>query len=130
MRMSRVLLAGVAVAAAAVGTTAFTAGNTLDPSQAGYGESTVTGAAVTNIVYTPWAADNAKLDSVVFTTSTDVTGLTATMLLREADSDIVGTNPYTCSITGTAPAPMTITCNTTDHPDIDSFETVGLTVVQ
>ena len=130
MRKSRVLLAGVAVAGAAVTTSAFTASNTLGASQAGYGESAVTGATVTDIVYTPWATDNAKLGQVVFTTSTDVTGLTATMLLREADGDIVGTNPYTCAITGTAPAPMTITCATADHPDLDSFVTVGLTVVQ
>jgi hypothetical protein len=129
MRKSRVLLAGVAVAAAAVTTSAFTASNTLDASQAGYGESAVTGAAVTNIVYTPWATDNAKLGEVVFTTSTDVTGLAATMMLREADGDIVGTNPYTCVIAGTV-GTQTITCATADHPDLDSFVTVGLTVVQ
>jgi hypothetical protein len=129
MRKSRVLLAGVAVAAAGAATTAFTAGNTLDPSKAGYGESTVTGAIVTSIDYTPWATDNAKLGQVVFTTSTNVTGLSATMMLREADGDIVGTNPYTCTIPATNPA-TTITCVTADHPDIDSFETVGLTVVQ
>jgi hypothetical protein len=129
MRKSHVLLAGVAVAAAAVTTSAFTAGNTLSASKAGYGESTVTGATVTDIVYTPWATDNAKLGQIVFTTSTDVTGLTATMLLREADSDIVGTNPYTCVIAGTV-GTQTITCATADHPDLDSFVTVGLTVVQ
>ena len=45
MRKSRVLLAGVAVAAAAVATSAFTAGNDWSPaSVAGYGQGAVTGA--------------------------------------------------------------------------------------
>ena len=37
MRKSRLLLAGVAVAAAAAATSAFTAGNTVQTSVAGYG---------------------------------------------------------------------------------------------
>jgi hypothetical protein len=129
MRTSHVVLAGVAVAAAAVTTSAFTAGNTLQASKAGYGQSSVTGATVSDIEYTPWATDNARLGQVVFTTSTDVTGLTATMLLREGDGDIVGTNPYSCIIAGTV-GTQTITCATGDHPELDDFVTVGLTVVQ
>jgi hypothetical protein len=129
MRTSHVVLAGVAVAAAAVTTSAFTAGNTLQASKAGYGQSSVTGATVSDIEYTPWATDNARLGQVVFTTSTDVTGLTATMLLREGDGDIVGTNPYSCVIAGTV-GTQTITCATGDHPELDDFVTVGLTVVQ
>jgi hypothetical protein len=129
MRTSHVVLAGVAVAAAAVTTSAFTAGNTLQASKAGYGESTVTGATVTDIEYTAWSTDNARLGQVVFTTSTDVTGLTATMLLRNGANAIVGTNPYPCLITGTVGS-QTITCATSDHPELDDFVTVGLTVVQ
>lgn len=129
MRMSHIVLAGAAVVAAAVSTSAFTAGNDLDDSQAGYGESTVTGATVTDIEYTPWATDNARLGQVVFTTSTNVTGLTATMLLRNGSNTIVGTNPYSCLIAGTVGS-QTITCATGDHPELDDFVTVGLTVVQ
>ena len=55
MRKSRVLLAGVAVAAAAAATSAFTAGNTfqagVQDTVAGYGEATVSGANITAIHY-------------------------------------------------------------------------------
>ena len=54
MRKSRVLLAGVAVAAAGVTTSAFTAGNTFTPDDnvAGYGEAHRHAAStVTNIAY-------------------------------------------------------------------------------
>ena len=72
MRKSRVLLAGVALAAAGAATSAFTTSNTVtvDNNVAGYVATSVSGATVTNIAYTPNAADQAKLDKVVFTTRT------------------------------------------------------------
>ena len=70
MRKSRLVLVGVAVAAAAAVGSAFTAGNSFGTTKdiAGYGESTVTGATVTNIHYTVDSNDSSKLDSVEFTT--------------------------------------------------------------
>ena len=65
MRRSRVVFTGIAVAAAAVAGTAFTAQNTVPNSVAGYGQSTVSGVVVSNIQYTPLAADNTYLDTVV-----------------------------------------------------------------
>ena len=64
MRKSRVLLAGAAVAAAAVTTSAFTAGNTftgVHNTIVGYGEATVTGANITAIDYNRDDTDESKL---------------------------------------------------------------------
>ena len=83
MRKSRVLLAGVAVAAAAAATSAFTNSNTVPPSVAGYGQAAVTGAVVTNTHFVSNTADPTILDSVEFTTSTHLTGTyTATLTFR------------------------------------------------
>src|SRR5689334_10349140 len=92
MRKSRVLLAGVAVAAAGVATSAFTTSNDfsgVDNNVAGYGQLAVSGATVTNIAYTP-DADVSKLASVVFTTSNDITGASATMGLTLAGNPSTG----------------------------------------
>ena len=79
MRKSRVLLAGAAVAAAAVTTSAFTAGNTFEPGvdQAivGYGEATVTGANITAIHYNRDATDESFVADVVWETDTDLSDL-------------------------------------------------------
>ncbi len=128
MRKSRVLLAGVAVAAAAAATSAFTASNTVPASVAGYGEGAITGAVVTNIHYDANAADNTNVDDVVFTTSTDVTGKTATMTLKNAGAG-VGT-PYSCVVAGSV-GTQTITCDTTGSTlGFADFDSVGLTVVR
>ena len=128
MRKSRVLLAGVVVAAAAAATSAFTASNTVPASVAGYGEGAITGAIVTDIHYVQNAADSTNLDSVVFTTSTDVTGRTATMTLKKTGA-VVGT-PYGCVIAGTV-GTQTITCDTTGSTrKFEDFDSVGLTVLQ
>src|SRR4051794_6168909 len=83
MRKSRVLLAGVAVAAAAAATSAFTAGNTVPPSVAGYGQAQVTGANVQTIHFVPNAGDATILDAVEFTTTTHLPAVyTATLTLR------------------------------------------------
>jgi hypothetical protein len=126
MRKSRVLLAGVAVAAAAAATSAFTASNDLSAGDAvlGYGEATVTGATVTAIDYTRDGDDNSLLEEVVFHTSTDVTGETATMTLKDSAGPTVIGN-YPCIVAGTIGA-QTITCATTAA--VLSFDTVGLTV--
>src|SRR3954471_20333480 len=106
MRKSRVLLAGVAVAAAAAATSAFTAGNTftgLDNNVAGYGDVTATGVNVSNIAYNPAVSDAAKLHSVVFTVDTDTTapGMSAKMTLYSGASVVSGAAGSTCVSTTT-----------------------------
>jgi hypothetical protein len=131
MRKSTKMVGGLVIAGVVAATgSAFTASNLVPASTAGYGESAVTGATVSNVAYT-LAADPSKLASVVFTATTDVTGKTAQMTLRTT-SGVVGT-PYPCSL-GTYGTPtvgqMTITCNTDDNPALASFTATGLTVSQ
>jgi hypothetical protein len=135
MRKSRVLLAGVAVAAAAATTSAFTAANdftAVTPLVAGYGQVAVTGATVTNVSYTLVSGDKSKLDGVIFTTSTDVTDVTLakTMTLKNGTT-VLGTYPCTPSVyTAGSPGSMTLTCDATDDPLLSAFSAVGLTVSQ
>jgi uncharacterized protein YdeI (BOF family) len=142
MRKSRVLLAGVAVAAAAAATSAFTASNTVPQSVAGYGQAAVTGATVTNVHYVADTADASLLGSVVFTVTTDVTNAaTRTMVLRtgvnastNAGGTVVG-SPYNCTVTtawdaAATPPNLLLTCLTADKPAFTAFDGVGLTVVQ
>ena len=129
MRTSRVLLAGVAVAAAGAATSAVTASNDFSavaPIVAGYGQVAVTGATVTDVDYTLVAADNTRLDGVVFTTTTDVTdvALTATLTIKNGVT-VVGT--YACT-KGAFGSDMTLTCDATDDPLISAFNAIGLTV--
>lgn len=131
MRTSRVVFAGIAVAAAAATTSAFTASNTGmgQTDTAGYGENTVTGTTVTNVAYTPLATDNTFLDYIVFTVTTDVTTKTSTLTLKSANTPIHA--PYSCSpLAAWDTHSMTIKCAATDTPRIDAFDSVGLTVVQ
>lgn len=127
MRRSRLLLVGVAVAAAGAATSALTAGNTFDQttSVVGYGEVTVTGIHVTAVTYNRLAADNGVLDTVEFATdhATSLAGVTATMTLKDS---VAPTTNHTCAIGGTAPTQV-ITCQG-DGAYFNDFETVGLTV--
>ena len=130
MRKSRVLLAGVAVAAAAAATSAFTSSNTftgLDNNVAGYGEVVATGVNVSNIAYTASTTDAAKLHSVTFTVDKDTTGtapagMTSKMTLYSGTSALI--NASTC-----VPTATTITC-TFDSTDVDfaAFNKTALTV--
>jgi hypothetical protein len=136
MRKSRVLLAGVAVAAAAAATSAFTAGNTVPASVAGYGQGEVTGATVQSIHYVANADDGTILDAVEFTTTTDVTSATATMTLKSGATAGVGGSvvgdPYACTVkTAWDTVTMVLTCDTTvgGAREFDDFNAVGLTVV-
>ena len=146
MRKSRVLLAGVAVAAAGVATSAFTAGNDftgVDSNVAGYGQAVVTGATVTGIHYVVDGADGTVVDAVEFTTTTDVTDATSTLTLKSgvaADGTggtPVGT-PYDCDVKvgsewdpAGVPPSMVLTCDTTvgGPRNFADFNGVGLTVV-
>src|SRR5687767_5175005 len=115
MRMSRVLLAGVAVAGAVATTSAFTASNTFgagasgDENVAGFAEATVSGATITNIAYNPHT-DASQLASVVFQASNDFAGSTnATMTLKLAAATATG-QANTCAVDA---ATDRITCTLT-----------------
>ncbi len=129
MRMSRVLLAGAAVAAAGIATSAFTAGNTVQDSVAGYGDSTVTGATTEHIDYV-LNADKSQVDEIRFELVEDFTdavaneGLVAWLTVTQAGTDVFApvqcdfeafstTHPVSCDIPGT---------------EIDSFNGIALTV--
>jgi hypothetical protein len=140
MRMSRVLLAGVAVAGAAVTTSAFTASNTVPNSVAGYGQGTVTGATVTNISYVANGSDGTIVDAVRFTSTTNITSNTSVMTLKTTGGTVaIGT--YACSVTtawnpGGTPPSLVLTCDTSAAGNggavrrFADFDAVGLTVNQ
>lgn len=127
MRLSRVLLAGAAVAAAGIATSAFTASNDVPNSVAGYDEATVTGATVSKIEYTVNATDTSLLDSVKFTAVQNVATMKAYLQLQEADGDPVG-SPITCTV-GAFTTSTPITCLTPGR-EITAFDGVALTVAQ
>ncbi len=132
MRMSRVLLVGVAVAGAAVTTSAFTASNTVPNSVAGFGQGSVTGAVVTDIHYVADTADSSIVDAVEFTSTTNLTGKTVTMTLKTTGGTVVVGTPYTCTVkTAWNSTTIVMTCDTsgtTRH--FADFDAVGLTVIQ
>jgi hypothetical protein len=129
MRMSRVLLVGVAVAGAAVTTNAFTAGNNLTPPDnfAGYGDATVTGTNVNNIRYNPHT-DPSRLASVVFTATSDVTHTAATMNITNGGTTVGGTTS-TCVVGSYSAGTQPITCTLGTPVLFTAFDGIGLTVV-
>jgi hypothetical protein len=128
MRRSHLLLAGLGVTAVAVTGSAFTAANTVPSSVAGYGQGAVTGATVTDVDYTPYALDNTDLGTVTFNSSTNVQNKTASLTLKQGTT-VIGT--FTCDTSGAyALGTMDIVCDANStHPDFDSFNFVGLTVL-
>jgi hypothetical protein len=136
MRKSRVLLAGVAVAAAAAATSAFTAGNTLPADTiVGYGQLHVTGATITNVHYVSNATDATNIDAVEFTSTDDITGQTVTMTLKNTVASTetpTANSPYSCTVkTAYAAGSMVLTCDTSAHTlTFADFDLVGLTVSQ
>ena len=127
MRKSRVLLAGVAIAAAGAATSAFTAGNTsedLDNNVAGYGQLDVSGVNVSNIAYTP-ASDASLLDKVVFTVDMDVTSMSSRMTLSSGSTAL--NSPSTCT-PATSGAIYTISCDLTTDVAFEAFDKTALTV--
>ena len=128
MRLSRVLIAGAAVAAAGIATSAFTASNDVPNSVAGYDEATVTGATVTKIEYVVNATDTSLLDSVKFTATQNIATMKAYLQLQEADGDPVG-SPITCTVGAYGGTSTPVTCLTPGR-EITSFEGLALTVAQ
>jgi hypothetical protein len=133
MRKSRLLLAGVAVAAAAAATSAFTAGNDVQDSVAGYGSATVSGAHTAHINY-QLDATKTKVDAIVFELTENFDdavaneGLEAWLQLQDDQGAAVG-SPVLCSFAPFASAVTPVTC-TIPGTAIDSFEGVALTVAE
>ena len=133
MRKSRVLLAGVAVAAAAAATSAFTAGNTVQDSVAGYGTALVTGATTANINYQLNSTDKSVVDAIVFDLNENMDaavleGLEAWLRFLDEDGDPIG-SAIQCSIAAYASSVTPVTCTVTGT-QIDSFDGVALTVAE
>jgi hypothetical protein len=132
MRKSRVLLAGVVVAGAAVTTSAFTAGNTVQTSVAGYGSATVTGATTANINYVLDGTNKSLVDSIVFELNEDMTvplaeGLEAWLQLSNGGSTVG--SAVQCSIGAYASSVTPVTCSI-PNTAIASFNGVALTVAE
>jgi hypothetical protein len=129
MRKTHLAIGAAGLTAAVITGTAMTAENTIDDTIAGYGESAISGAVVTEIDYVPLSSDSTFLDEVVFTTTTQLdltpgTGNSATLTLKDASSSM-GTFPCTIAAwTGT----HTITCDTPDTTQFELVAAVGLTV--
>jgi hypothetical protein len=129
MRKSRVLLAGVAVAAAGAATSAFTASNTVPASTAGYASAAVSGATATKIAYVLDGTDKALVDSINFEITENITGMQAFLTLRTGgNSGTVVGSPITC-VVGTRTSISPVTCATNDRALVD-FDAIGLTVAQ
>jgi hypothetical protein len=128
MRKSRVLLAGVAVAGAAVTTSAFTASNDVPASIAGYDEAVVSGATVTSIEYTLDGADASLVDSIEFEATENVFGMQAILQLSDGDGDPVG-GQVTCTVSAYSVDHTPISCAIPDQP-IAAFEGIALTIAQ
>ena len=136
MRMSRVLLAGVAVAGAVATTSAFTASNTFDGTgivddNAGYGKLTVTGVTISNVAYIPLAADTSKLDKVVFTVTESTADMNAYMTIKNASNAVLFASDVTnaCVYSNPGSTSHVITCESVNTLDIEPITEVGLTVV-
>ena len=131
MRMSRVLLAGVAVAATAAATSAFTASNDVtDASVAGYDKATVTGATVDSIDYVLDGTDKTLLDSITFIATEDVSDREAWLLIEDGDGDPVAGGNVQCTagaFSALAPAGTPIVCVVPDTL-ITDVVSVALTV--
>jgi hypothetical protein len=125
------------VAAAAAAGSAFTTSNDFtDPGvvddAVGYGETTVSGATVSNVLYTPVALDPSKLLSVTFTSTSEIPADNqATMYLKDDATVVATVTGGDCVIgaMGTSPAEQLITCTPGTPVDIEDFNTVALSVM-
>jgi hypothetical protein len=131
MRMSHVLLASAAVAAAGVATSAFTAANTVAPSVAGFGQGAVTGATITDIHYVENTGNTQVLDSIELTSTTNLTGKTVTVTLKTTGGTVVVGTSYACTVKDAWDSTdIVMECDTTGSTRLFSeFDSVGVTVV-
>lgn len=128
MRLSRVLIAGAAVAAAGIATSAFTNSNTFNPdatadAEVGYGELVVSGVTVSNVAYNVVSTDATKLDTIVFTVAADAADTNSYLTLTGTG---IATTPFSCIPSGAGP--FVITCDAGEVV-VEAVQKVALTVV-
>jgi hypothetical protein len=133
--MSRVLLAGVAIAGAAATTSAFTSGNSFSADggavddTAGYGELAVSGITVTNVAYNPVGSDASLLDDIVFTVNESALDMKALLTLHAGATAVFSSDSVDACTPTTVGTTYTITCEVPDTQAIQPITKVGLTVV-
>ena len=115
----RTLLAVLAVSIVALAMYAFAAANTVPGGSAGAGSNTISGYAITNVVYNLNASNPQNIDSVTF--STDTAAGTAKIQLAS------GGSWYNCSATN-GPTNTAWSCATTS-PQVTAAGASQLTVV-
>jgi len=124
-KSTKITFAAAAACLIAAGGVAFTEANIVPTEIAGYGTNTVTGVTATNIAYNVNATDASRLDSIVFTTTQDVSADHTALLTINDPVTPAGTR-YSCDES----VPNVITCDTTGGGGqlIDPITSVGLTV--
>jgi hypothetical protein len=108
-KTKRIAGAFVAVAALAASGAAFTAGNTVPDTVAGYGSGTISGATMKSVEYTlsPTGENITKVDLVILDDHTDATvkvafdGANLQACTVDASVDEDGNTTASCAITGT-----------------------------
>lgn len=123
-------VAAVAVAAAVTAGSAMTGSNTFAGGAAsplaGYGEVSTSGAEIVGISFTPWESDGSRLGSVSFTTTTNITGRSASLTLKNNGEAV---SSYPCSAPGPYESGLqTVVCSVSAHDLVSSFDTTGFTV--
>ena len=121
----RIALVAVVAAIVAGGAYAFTAANTVPPSNAGSGSGTVSGYTVSSIHYSLNATTPNNIDSLTFTISPAVPSTSSGKVIVQAALSTGGPNNYTCS---TDTPGTTVTCATT-APQLTTDKLSTVTVV-
>lgn len=122
-RNFKVLLIVLVVIVAAAGAYAFAAANTVEDSAAGYKASTVSGYAVTDLVYDLKSDDPTLVENITFSIS-PITGAVPAAIVK---IQTAATGWKDCDLTaGTAPA-MSVTCAyTTPFLALDSVVAMNI----
>jgi hypothetical protein len=131
MPKSRVILTGIAVAAAAAAGSAFTAANdftAVTDDAVGYGKTTVSGATITGSTYAVNGTDRSKLDSITYATSTEIVtpANVAHLYLSDGTTPVVDLD---CALGAYTSGSQDITCTFLAPVAIASFDTLELTVM-
>lgn len=127
-RNFKVLLIVLAILVVAASAYAFAAANTVPDSNVGYGDSTVSGYTVSDIVYNYNATAPTTLDSIAFVLTSDGLLNTAKPEVQISTTTGVAAADFatsTCVVSGTAPWVATCTFDT----PIDVVDVVALNVL-
>jgi hypothetical protein len=133
-KSSKILVAGAAAVLVATGGSAFTAGNTIaSGSKVGYGDTTVSGIAVSDVQYIVSTLDGSKIDKVKFvSTDTTASGSTGTLTIKNSAGSLVvaSLSCGTPTADTSTPVKYTFTCDPTTDPAATDVVTVGFTVTK